>query len=88
MLIRSLLLAILAAGGIHSNTEANDPPADKAKPGGRPIEDQHFCCQTVDPKTMSGEGCTAIGIEQINGCSSVLYCPQGWAKENGDVSCD
>lgn len=83
MLTKAVLtIAILAACVAPSN-----PPDDGYQPNQTVLMDQHFCCNKVDPKTLSGEGCTAIGPEHINTCSKVLFCPEGWTKNDGDVSC-
>jgi hypothetical protein len=66
---------------------APDEPTDKQPPED-PQMDQHFCCQSVDPKTMSGEGCQTMGATQIDLCANVLYCEGNWAKQDGKVTCE
>jgi hypothetical protein len=77
----------------HVKAAVEEPPTeepDKLPPGADIQEDQHFCCQSVDPKAMTGEGCNAISgsLEVINSCTNVLFCPAGWAKDNGNVYCE
>jgi hypothetical protein len=64
----------------------DDP--DKVAPREDIQEDQHFCCQSVDPKAMTGNGCVIIGQSQIDQCAEVLYCAGSWAKHDGKVSCE
>jgi hypothetical protein len=96
MFAKALLFTILGACGVASGA-ASDPeptlsPSELERPDGHNeetvLEDQHFCCESVDTKNMSGEGCNAIGKESINSCPSVLYCPNRWGKDNGNVACD
>jgi hypothetical protein len=47
----------------------------------------HRCCQSTDPKTVSGEGCHPIGPEHIVACNEVLYCEGTWVKHDGKVHC-
>lgn len=51
--------------------------------------DSHWCCQSVDPKTQSGEGCNAFSgaIELINACANYLYCEGNVTKQDGKVTC-
>lgn len=94
MLTKPLLALILATcGGVSSTPATAEPPAEQPddKPPGevsKPIE-QHFCCQSVDPKTKSGEGCAAISdsLELVNTCSKVLHCQGDWTKDDGKVTC-
>jgi hypothetical protein len=93
MISKPLLALILAACGLSSTpTSATaEPPAeqpddlDPTEPGHQ--EDQHFCCQSVDPKTKTGEGCETIGSGKIDLCAEVLYCSGDWAKHDGKVYC-
>jgi hypothetical protein len=92
MLTKSLLIALLAACGVNSGgatspSEQSVDQPDKAPPDGPVVKDQHFCCSETDPKTHSGQGCNAIGKESINNCDDVLYCPEGWTKKDGNVTC-
>jgi hypothetical protein len=92
MLTKSRLALILAACGVSIPATA-DPPAEQpdkivpTEPTVKPI-DQHFCCQSVDPKTMSGEGCLTIGKGQVDQCPELLYCAGSYAKHDGKVYCD
>jgi predicted small lipoprotein YifL len=82
----SILLA-LAACGLRS--DASSPTEDSRPPVDEP-EDQHFCCTDVDPKAMTGDGCTAISgaLETINACANLLYCDGNYTKTNGKVACE
>jgi hypothetical protein len=93
MLTKPLLALILAACGVSStpSSATAEPPAeqpdefDPTDPG--PQEDQHFCCQSVDPKTKSGEGCLTIGKGQVDQCPELLYCAGTYAKHDGKTYC-
>lgn len=92
MLTHVLTAAILASAlvcaadsvGPGTDTQA---PTDKQPPDDEQ-QDQHFCCQSVDPKNWTGDGCSAISSELINSCQHVLYCPGKWTKSDGTVTCD
>lgn len=93
MISKSLLALIIAACGVTSTPATAEPPAeepDKLPPGEVEPADQHFCCQSVDLKTLTGEGCTAISssLELINTCTNVLYCEGNWGKQDGKVVCE
>jgi hypothetical protein len=94
-MLRTIIIAALAACGVSptQNPAAADPPVapdDKELPDGEiiPIE-SHWCCQSVDPKTASGEGCTSISgtPEVINACAEYLNCSGSAAKHDGKVTC-
>ena len=53
-----------------------------------PQENQHFCCQSVDPNSNTGDGCVTIDVGQINACANVIYCSGDWTKVDGNVSCN
>jgi hypothetical protein len=80
MVTKSLLAIMLAACG------AEPDEFEPTEPAVKPI-DQHFCCQSVDPKTKTGEGCETIGSGKIDLCAEVLYCSGDWAKHDGKVYC-
>jgi hypothetical protein len=90
MITKPLLLAFLAACGVPFDTATIESPPveqpDKQRPDDEQM-DQHFCCQTVDPKNLTGDGCTTIEPGQINACSEVLYCEGNWTKHNDKVTC-
>jgi hypothetical protein len=91
MLIKPLILAVIAACGVPSTSATTDPPAeqpDKKPPDAKP-KDSHWCCQSVDPKAKSGEGCTAMSgsLELINACAEYLYCSGDAAKHDGKTYC-
>ncbi len=92
-MLETILLAALAACGVQPTPATTEPPAeqpDEFEPGGVKPADQHFCCQSVDLKTLTGEGCTAIStsLELINTCANVLYCEGNWGKQDGKVVCE
>jgi hypothetical protein len=94
MITKALLALILAACGVPSTPTTSEPPAeepDKKPPNGevKPI-DQHWCCDSVDHKNKSGDGCDPISgsLETIAACSEVLYCPGFWTKSKGTVRCE
>jgi len=79
-----IVSAVLFATGMNG-------PSDKSPNEGQQTveeEGQHFCCQDTDPKTQSGQSCSAVGKESINTCDDVLYCPKGWTKKDGNVTCN
>jgi hypothetical protein len=86
MVIEPLLLAILAACGVQSSSTPPEEPVDLPTPP--EVKDQHFCCQDVDQKNLTGDGCTTIGKEQINSCNNLLYCSGNWSKKDGHVVCE
>ena len=91
MFTKIILFAVLAACGVPSTPSITEPPAelpDQLPPGDTKPLVQHFCCQSVDHKTWSGDGCVTIGANQIDACTNVLYCPDKWTKEEGKVFCD
>ncbi len=93
-MIKAIVFAALAACGVNPTPAAADPPAEEpgeyepTEPIVKPKE-SHWCCQSVDPKTKSGEGCTAFSgsVEVINTCAEYLHCPGGAAKHDGKVTC-
>jgi hypothetical protein len=88
MLTKPILLAFLVACGVNSSTatiESATEQHDKKPPDER--TDQHFCCQSVDPESKTGDDCIAIGPNQIDACANVLTCPGSWAKQDGKVVC-
>jgi hypothetical protein len=91
MLTKPLLLALLAACGAPSNTATIESPPveepDKQPPDDDQM-DQHFCCQAVDQKNLSGDGCQTIAPTQIDVCNKVLYCEGNWSKDDGHVKCE
>jgi hypothetical protein len=91
MLTKPVLTILLAACGVGSSGSTTEPPTeqpDKRPPDQPPEEEgQHFCCVSVNKKTVSGDGCGAISKENINSCTNVLYCSGDWVKEGDQVSC-
>jgi hypothetical protein len=66
-----------------SNPDEPDKPHDEPK-----VKDQHFCCQSVDSKTFTGEGCSLITEQQVALCNKILYCEGNWVKDDGKVTCE
>src|SRR5262245_35108894 len=70
MFTKIILSAFLAACGVQSSTE--EPPAEQPdKPPDDSQMDQHFCCQSVDHKSFSGNGCSLITELQVALCNKV-----------------
>lgn len=91
MLTKIILFAVVAACGVPSIPATADPPAeqpDKLPPEEPEVKDQHFCCQTVDQKNLTGDGCNTIAPTQIDACANVLYCEGNWSKKEGHVVCE
>lgn len=86
MFTKTILFALLATCGVPSTPVT--APDEKQPPEEDAQEDQHFCCQSVDLKTMTGEGCQTMGAGQIDLCANVLYCSGNWAKADGKVACE
>jgi hypothetical protein len=92
---KPFILAIIAAcavtAGPASNPATAEPPPSEQPdaPHDMKPKDSHWCCQSVDPKTKSGEGCTAFSgsIEIINTCAKYLYCEGSATKDDGKVTC-
>jgi hypothetical protein len=92
---KPLILAIVAACGLTagapSNQATTEPPADQPdyQPPEMKPKDSHWCCQSVDLKTKSGEDCTAMSgsLELINACAEYLYCSGDAAKHDGKTYC-
>jgi hypothetical protein len=94
MLTKPLLAIILATCGVNSSpmasatpTETPDspPPDDPDDPDFK--ENVYFCCTDADLKTGSGDGCITIGEKEIDRCSTVLACADGFIKKDGKVTC-
>lgn len=89
-MIKAIVFAALAACGLQPTPATADPPTEQPDaPSEDPIKpmDQHWCCASVDFKTLSGEGCWTIGAGQTDQCPKVLYCPGAWVKDEGKVQC-
>lgn len=89
VMTKPLLLALLAACGVTSNSATTEPPPEppEFKPPDDIEKDYIFCCQDVDPKNKTGDGCVTIGEKQIDQCSTVLACADGFTKKDGTVTC-
>jgi hypothetical protein len=93
---KPFILAILAACGLSTGPESSgrsdapESPGDFDGPHVKPLEGKHFCCSSVDPDKLTGEGCIGIPDDNaiINACSYVLYCPDAWTKADGKVACE
>ena len=89
MYVKPVILAFLAACGLDSKGATTDPSEQPDKLPPDPPEEAGyiFCCQDVDPKTASGQGCVTIGEKQIDQCSTVLACGEKFTKKDGTVTC-
>ena len=89
MLTKPILLALLAACGVNSSTATTEPPSEQPdrEPPDEIEKDYVFCCHDVDTAKKSGEGCITIGEKQIDSCSTVLACADGFTKKDGTVTC-
>ena len=88
MLTKTILFAVLAACGVPSTPAIAPDEPDKLPPEEPEVKDQHFCCQSVDPKTFTGEGCQLITEQQVALCNKILYCEGNWVKDDGKVTCE
>jgi hypothetical protein len=86
MFTKTILFAVLAACGVPSTPTT--APAEKQPPEEDVQEDQHFCCQSVNPKTFTGEGCSLITVQQVALCNKILYCEGNWVKDDDKVTCE
>ena len=89
MLTKSILLALFAMCGVHSDVEAPEPPTEQPDglPPAPPEEDgQHFCCESLGGNG-SGDGCVMIGKEHVVLCDKILYCGSTYEKDGGRVKC-
>lgn len=82
---KPLLAIILAACGVNSSPATEQP--DKKPPDETVRDNVYFCCQGVDLKTASGNGCLTIGEKEIDRCDTVLACADGFVKVDGKVTC-
>jgi hypothetical protein len=88
-MLKPVLLALLAACGVHSGSESAPDEQPLAPPDVDDAqEDQHFCCKSVNVKNWTGEDCVTIPKESIDFCNAVLYCPGKWGKSDGIVTCE
>jgi hypothetical protein len=86
--INKVLFALLAACGVRSDSPQDSP--DELPDGHNEVrvkDNVYFCCHDVELKTASGEGCVTIGEKQIDQCSTVLACADGFVKKGGVVTC-
>jgi hypothetical protein len=86
---KAILLALLAACGVHSGSESapDEQPLAPPDTGDDVQEDQHFCCKQVNQEKLSGEDCVTIPKESIDFCAEVLFCSGDWSKSGGVVKC-
>lgn len=84
MSIQTLILMFIATFGAPP-----DGPKDKDdQPRIKVIGNQHFCCESVNSIGKgSGDGCVAVSADHINTCEDLLYCPFGYTKSGGGVTC-
>jgi hypothetical protein len=84
---KAILLALLAACGAHTNS-ATAPDEQPIEPPEQDLkENVYFCCNNVDHKTKTGDGCVTVGEKEIDRCSTVLVCSDGLTKKDGVVTC-
>jgi hypothetical protein len=80
-MFKPLLLALLAACGAPSSVPDEIRPSDDALAG------HYFCCHDVNSAKLTGDGCITIGKEQVDQCSTVLYCGDSFTQKDGTVTC-
>jgi hypothetical protein len=85
MLSRPLLALVLAACGANPSSATTEPP--DVNPDEVQKDHVFFCCQNVDQKNASGDGCVTIGEKEIDRCSTVLACADNFTKKDGKVVC-
>jgi hypothetical protein len=72
---------------VSSPSTSPDEP-DRKPPEDVGLEDQHFCCQEIDLKSFTGDGCVLIDKTAAILCDKLLYCPGKYAKDDGKVACE
>jgi hypothetical protein len=87
MFTKLVRLAVLAACGVQAKQATAPGEPDDRPPGDAVEEGQHFCCDSVDLKSKSGEGCVTLAAGQIDLCPDVLYCSGDWGKTGNTTKC-
>jgi hypothetical protein len=84
MITKAIVLMLVGARGVGVGAASSPEAAPPEE-----LEKDHvfFCCQDVDEKHATGEGCITIGEKQIDQCSTVLACADNLTKKNGTVVC-
>lgn len=93
-MLRTIIVAALAACGVQPTPPTIAPAAEQpdgiepAEPPVKPVN-QHWCCDSIDHKNKTGEGCDPISgsLETIAACNKVLYRSGDWTKDDGTVRC-
>ncbi|PRQ05912.1 hypothetical protein ENSA5_00240 [Enhygromyxa salina] len=86
-MLKSTIALIVVAACAAPTPGISPPPSPDDRPSEVTEEDQHFCCGSVDPSTMSGEDCIPIGPSHVGGCGKVLYCSDSYTNDEGTVTC-
>jgi hypothetical protein len=87
MLIKPFILAVIAACSVPSTPSTS--PTEYQPPPEQPQEkDHYFCCQELDAKGFSGDGCTEIPESHVIACNKVLYCDGKYKKDDQKVTCE
>jgi len=92
-MLKPLLLALLSACGVSNSTTDTGPgdvPDDQplAPPEDITLEEQHFCCASVDAKARRGDGCFLVAKDDLRLCTTaILYCPGFYTLDGGVVEC-
>jgi len=89
-MLKPLLLTLLAACGVEPPTESPataSPDLTIEAPEDEPPE-QLFCCQSVNPRTWSGDGCAMVATEHVALCgTAILFCHASWTLSDGTATC-
>ena len=87
-MLRTIIIAALAACGVSSIPATAEPPDEyePTEPDVKPL-DQHFCCQSLDPKSPSGNDCVPVDESHLAACNKVLYCEGSYTNDDGKVTC-
>jgi hypothetical protein len=85
----ALVLLLGAAFVGYARADSPDAPPNKDdQPLTRVKKEQSFCCDSVNSAGKgSGEGCVTVNEEDVDGCSDVLACAEGYTKSDGHVVC-
>jgi hypothetical protein len=87
MLTKPLLAIVLAACGVSSGPQSRTEQPDVQPPDDINKDNVFFCCQDVNTAKASGDGCVTIGEKEVDRCSTVLACADGFTKKDGVVTC-
>jgi hypothetical protein len=92
MLTKPLLLVILAVCAAPSGAAADPNPVSSPNEKAPPVEphqqrETHWCCDSVNSKEGSGEGCDEIHVTHVVLCEKVLHCSSDYTYDDGKVTC-